>query len=110
MVVKVNKVAGLLILIRMGTIGLGLLTVESHRAYEAQIKSLNPSWRLGVFLDGRERTNDLTASDDRRGWVAGFLRKPGRDGRRQAYLDINGQVAKFVRSGAVEYRLVTADV
>lgn len=108
MVASPSKVAGLLTLIRMGTVGLGLLTIESHAAYERDLKAINPAWRLGVFLNGRERTGDLTACDDRRGWVCGLLRRPARDGRWQAYLDDKGNVARFALSGHVEYRLVDA--
>ncbi|MGE3840064.1 MAG: hypothetical protein AB7I50_00610 [Vicinamibacterales bacterium] len=94
-------------LVRMGTVGLGLLTIEGHMASERDLRALNPSWRLGVFLNGTERTFELTASDDRRGWVAGILKRyvPGRGW--QAYLNERGDVARFALSGAVEYRLVS---
>jgi len=108
-VVQPSRLRGLVTLVRMGTVGLGLLTIESHLAYERDLRALNPAWRLGVFLNGRERTNVLTAADDRRGWVCGLLRSVGPKGERTAaYLDARGNVARFVRSGAVEYRLVSA--
>lgn len=105
-----SKLSGLVTLLLMHTVGLGLLTIEGHRQFEKHLQALNPSWRLGVFLNGRERTTDLTASDDRRGWVCGLLSKPTRDGRRARYVNLDGEVARFVRCGAVEYRLVKADV
>lgn len=105
--VRPSRLRGLVTLVRMGTRGLGLLTIESHLAFERDLKAIDPAWRLGVFVNGRERTHDLTASDDRRGWVTGLSRKPGRDGKCQPYLNTDGEVARFVRSGDVEYRLVS---
>ena len=103
------RLRGALLLLKIGTVGLGLLTIDGHRWVEANLQTLNPAWRLGVFLNGRERTSDLTAADDRRGWVCGMLKSPYRDGKWAHYLDDNGNVARFVRKGAVEFRLVKAD-
>lgn len=106
-VVQPSRLRGLVTLVRMGTVGLGLLTIESHLAYERDLRAINPAWRLGVFLNGIERTFDLTASDDRRGWVAGTLKRYVTGRGWQGYLNERGDIARFALSGAVEYRLVS---
>lgn len=101
------RIYAVVTLVVMGTVGLGLLTIDRHLMFQSRLRAVNPAWRLRVFFNGRDVTNQLTAADDRRGWCAGFDGMFRPDGSRIKYLK-RGQVTRFVRTGAVEYRLATS--